>query len=150
MILPGIGASGVGAVVASGSGSGGGVGSVSITDQTIIKTGAGLPQKVTYRLNTSGIVEKGLNAAFTTLETWLLTGASAAYDVKINDPAIALTGGSAAEVWLNLAVTRSWEYSAPGGGDPGVYVYTTVSIRQAVSPFTVLDTASITLYANSF
>lgn len=150
MILPGIGATGVGAVIASGGGSGGGVGGVAITDRPLVAVGVGAPQKATYRLNTSGVAEKGKNATFTTLETWLLTGASSDYDALAHDNLSTITGGSALDTWLNLGTTRSWELSDVSAGDGGETGEIAVSIRQAVSPFTVLATATISLYAEAY
>lgn len=147
MILPGIGATGVGAVVASGGGSGGGVGSVSISDQSIIKYSIP-PTTASYRLTSTGNAQKGKNGTFTTLETWLLSGVGGDYDAYVTVTGAALFSGTVGS-WVNLASTQTWTLEETISG---VDTSTTldVQIRQAVSPFTVLDTASIFLLAGAF
>ena len=147
MILPGIGASGVGAVVASGGGSGGGVGSVSITNQSIIEGGAGV-RTSTYRLNTTGAVQQDKSGAVATLETWLLSGAAADYDARVTIISGTFFSGTVGS-WLNLAVTRDWTIKRTLGGTFTETTFT-AEIRQAASPNTVLDSATIYLYCESY
>lgn len=149
MILPGVGASGVGAVVASGSGSGGGVGSVALTDQSIVATGSGATQTATYQVNTSGVVERGINGTYNTLETWLLSGAAADYDVQATLVDGSVTG-SATGSWLNLGTTRTWSRADPTANGVANTATLYIEIRQAVSPFTVLASANVDLYAERF
>ncbi len=149
MILPGIGASGVGAVVSSGSGSGGGVGGVTLTNHSIVNSRATAPRDCAFQLNTSGVAEKEKDGTVTTLETWLLAGVSSDYDAMAHVTSGALTGGSATDAWLNLGTTRSWETTDSIEDGVPVTADLTVSIRQAAAPFTVLATASISLYASA-
>lgn len=147
MILPGIGQSGVGAVVSSGSGSGGGVGSVSITDQNIIEGGVGV-RTCTYRLNTSGAVQRDKTGSVATLETWLLSGASSDYDARVTIISGSFFSGTAG-AWLNLGSTRDWTIRRAVGGTFAETIFT-VEIRQAAAPNTVLDSATIDLYVESY
>lgn len=148
MSLPGL-VPGLGAVVAAGSGSGGGGGSVSITNQTVNSFGLG-SQTASYRLNTSGAVERGLNAVYNTLETWLLSGSSSDYEARVTETGGAgLTGGSATNTWLGLGTTREWELTEITSGWSSVTNFD-VEIRLAAPPNTVLDTASIELNAVVF
>lgn len=142
MSLPGLSAMGVGAVVASGSGSGGGGGSVAITDMAINSMGAG-SQTVSYRLNTSGVVERGRNGVYNTLETWKLSGSSSDYEARVTETGgSGLTGGSATSTWLGLGTSREWELTETIAGWSST-TYFTVEIRIAAPPNTVLDSAAI-------
>lgn len=141
MSLPGL-VPGLGAVVAAGSGSGGGGGSVSITNQTVNSLGAG-SQTVSYRLNSTGAVQRGRNGTYNTLETWLLSGSASDYEARVTETGGAgLTGGSATNTWLGLGTTREWELTETSSGASAV-TYFDVEIRLAAPPNTVLDTASI-------
>lgn len=118
---------------------------VQITDWSILVTGtlSGSAQAA-YRLNASGIVEKGDKAVFSTLETWLLSGAAADYEVMVTR-----TGGSGTLTgttgsWLALSTTRTWSVNRPVSSVGIDNATLSVSIRQ-VSTGTVLDTATIYL-----
>lgn len=149
MSIPGLMGMGLGAMVAGGSGSGGGGGSVSISDYTVNAFGVGT-QTASYRLNTSGIVQRGKNAVYATLETWKLSGSASDYEARVTETGgVGLTGGSATSTWLDLGTTREWELQETGSGSSSE-TYFTVEIRQAAPPNTVLDSASITLSAVVF
>ncbi len=139
----------LGAQVASGSGSGGGVGAVSISDWSLSAIGSS-SQTVGYRLNTSGIVERNRNASYNTLETWLVTGAAADYEVLVSDlGSVGVISGSALETWLGLGTSREWTLTETevGGSSNALF---TVSIRLAAPPNSVIDTATIELNAIRF
>ena len=146
MIVPGIGAPGVGAVVASGSGSGGGVGSVQISDWSIAAVGNVL-QESAVRLNALGFVRKGVNGAYTTLETWLLSGAASDYDVRATEVTGTVTSGTIG-TWENLGTQRTWTLEDATQDFEGVLCSLLLEIRQAVTPFTVLDSGTIELYSD--
>lgn len=149
MTIPGLTAMGVGAVVASGSGSGGGGGSVSITDQTLNALGAGT-QLITYLASNTGVIQRGRNGAYNTLETWNLSGAASDYDIRVTETGgSGLTGGSATATWLNLGTTREWELAESMSGAAATAEFD-VEIRIAVAPNTVLDTAAIVMNAIVF
>lgn len=119
---------------------------VSITNRNISLFNLG-SASVTYQLTSTGLARKSENGSYTTLETWLNTGLSSDYEVRATlssgDALFSGTTGS----WLNLATSREWEQAA-SSGDPFSSTLT-VEIRMAASPFTVLDTATITLTAIS-
>ena len=148
MSLPGL-IPGLGGVVASGSGSGGGVGSVSITDQTLNAAGAG-SQTVSYLASNTGVIQRGRNGVYNTLETWKLSGAAADYEIRVTETGgSGLTGGSAIGSWLSLGTTREWELTETLSGFSTTTEFT-VEIRIAAPPNTVLDSAAITLNAIVF
>lgn len=122
-----------------------GSGAVSITDRTFGATGAG-DQTATYRLNSSGIVERGINASYTTLETWLLGGSAADYETRATLVSGVITSGTLS-TWLSLSTTEKWSVFATAGGSQSAVL--TIEIRLAASPFTVLDSATITITANA-
>lgn len=144
MSLPGIMNAGMFAA-ASASGSG----SVALTDQTITALGSGT-QVASYRVNTSGVVERGRNGVYNTLETWRLAGSSSDYEVMVTETGGAgITGGSALSTWLGLGTTREWELTETvSGASPQTFF--TVEIRLAAPPNTVLATAAIQLNAFVF
>lgn len=123
-------------------------GMVSITDQSLSSGGAG-SQEITYQASSAGTIHRIRNSNPTTLETWLLSGSASSYEIRAT-----LAGGDALSSgvlgsWLGLGSTREWTQSAGGSGD-GFSSLLTIEIRLAASPFTVLDTASVTLTATSF
>ena len=130
------------------AGAGAGAGSVSITDQSLSSGGAGL-QEITYQASSAGTIRRIRNSDPTTLETWLLSGSASSYEIRAT-----LAGGDALSSgvlgsWLGLGSTREWTQLAGGIGE-GFSSLLTIEIRLAASPFTVLDTASVTLTATSF
>lgn len=134
---------------ASGGGGGGG-GLVLITDRNLLVSGFG-SQTVSYLVSNTGIVQRGHNGVYNTLETWKLSGAASDYEIKVTeDPSgDGLTGGSAVGSWLGLGTTREWELTETVSG--GALVATlTVEIRLAAPPNTVLSSATVTLTAISF
>lgn len=148
MSLPGIIGT-IGAVIASGGGSGGGGGSVSVTDQSPIAMGLGM-QTAAYRLATSGVVQRGINGVYNTLETWLLSGAASDYEARVTETGGAgLNGGNAVSTWLSLGGNLEWSLSESSSG-VSAFTNFTIEIRQSAPPNTVLDSAAIVLTAIVF
>ena len=125
---------------------GGGGSGVSITNQTL-NYGTSGAAAVTYRLNNSGAVQRGRGGGYTTLETWLLSGANSGYDAYVTVTVGALTAGTTG-AWVNLGTIRDWTLTAYNSGDNEICTFT-VQIRNA-SSLVVLDTATIELNAISF
>lgn len=115
---------------------------VSITTRTITALGAGA-QTITYRLTTGGLCNKIETGVTTLLETWLLSGASSSYEVRVTDLDANLTAGVTG-TWLPLSTTREWSITENVSG-ASVSTRLTVEIRMAATPFTVLDTETVTL-----
>lgn len=119
---------------------------VSITNRSISKAAAGAVT-VSYQLTNGGLVRKSENGAYTTLETWLLSGSASDYEARV--PIVggdSLSSGTVGS-WLNLGTSREWQQYADSSN-----TFTsnfTVEIRLAASPFTVLDSATINLTAVS-
>ena len=115
---------------------------VSISSFYLSALGPG-PETIAYQLESSGICNKVDGGFASSLETWLLSGAASSYEVRVTDLDGNLTSGTTG-VWLPLSSTREWSITE---GSPGASVSTrlTVEIRMAGSPFTVLDTETVTL-----
>jgi hypothetical protein len=123
-------------------------GSVSITDRSINVLGFG-NQTASYLLTPAGLVRKGDNGVYTTLETWLNSGSAADYEVRVTETGgDGLTSGTV-NTWLTLASNQEWAREETVSGISSTAVFT-VEIRLAASPFTVLDSASITLFTSVF
>lgn len=130
-------------------GGGGGSGLVSITDCSLSVSGYG-SQTISYLVSNTGMVQRGRNGVYNTLETWKLSGAAADYDVRVTETGgVGLSSGSATATWLNLGTTREWGLSEGTSGSASD-AYFTVEIRLAASPFTVLASANIVMFAISF
>lgn len=116
---------------------------VAITNQSVERF-ASSALTASYTLNTSGIVQKTEGGSTTTLETWLLVGASSGYEAR----ATVLSGdsptGSALATWLALSTTRAWTLTdAVNDGIP-LTCSLSVEIRDTATN-TVQDTAIITI-----
>lgn len=83
----------------------------------------------------SGAHQRLQGATFTTVATWLNSGAAGDYEVRAR-----INGGSWGS-WLNCGTTRSWAVSSV---TPGVAATQTVDleIRLAASPFTVYSSST--------
>lgn len=115
-----------------------------LTNQNVNSSGS-LSRTAGYRLNTSGIVESLVQAAYTTLETWLLLGASSAYECRATLNSGALSSGTTGS-WLALSSSREWTcVDSIVDGSPA-QANLTMEIRNA-STLVVQDSATITLYA---
>jgi hypothetical protein len=140
MSLPGL--SGIGGLASSSTGE-----LVAIADRSIVNFDS-TSAEVTYRLSNSGISQKGLNATFSTLETWLKAGAAGDYQARVT--AISgegLTSGTIG-TWETLSTTREWaRLETASVTSTAVFL---VEIRLTAAPFTVLDSATITLSATVF
>ncbi len=132
-----------------GGGGGGGSGLVALTDHSLTVSGYG-SQTISYLVSNTGVVQRGRNGIYHTLETWKLSGAAADYDVRVTETGgVGLSSGSATATWLNLGTTREWGLSEGTSGFASD-TYFTAEIRLAASPFTVLASANIVLFAISF
>jgi hypothetical protein len=79
--------------------------------------------------------------------TWRSGGVSADYEIRVTPTIGTFSSGSeSVSTWLSLGTTRSWRVTRTTFGTKGCSA--TVEIREAVSPFTVLDTAFISLTAS--
>ena len=121
---------------------------VSITDRSIGSNGFG-SQTAAYQATNGGLIRRGDNGVYTTLETWLLSGSASDYDIRAT-----LMGGDALASgtvgsWLNLATTREWTQAAISSGEAWSSSVQ-IELRLAASPFTVLDTATVSITAISF
>lgn len=118
---------------------------VSIADQSIYVTRPSAAATAGYRLNSSGIAESLSNTAYSTLETWLLSGAASAYEVRATLSSGTLSSGTTG-TWENLGTSRSWTV-VDSTFDPYMSeAVIVVEIRDATT-LLILDTATITLQA---
>lgn len=87
-----------------------------ITDQSITSLGPTGTLTAGYRLNASGIAESLVQAAYTTIETWLVIGAASDYEVRATlVTGDALTYGTVG-TWQALSSSREWRISTPTPG----------------------------------
>ena len=93
----------------------------------------------TFRLNANGVAEKRTNVSFgtsyTTLYSWLVSGAVADYQCRATVTGGLLSSGDAVNTWLALTTTRAWISSD---------CTLTMEIRQ-ISTSTVLDSCTVIL-----
>ena len=131
-------------------GAGGGA-LITISDQSISDTDF-VAAYAYYFLTAGGQVEQsvqvgGINP--TNLEQWCTpTSAVNSYEARVTVTSGALSGGSGAGTWLALSSTRNWFVQQTTSGLISQCVFT-VEIR-AIGTTLVLDSASITLYAEVF
>ena len=117
------------------------------TSNTVTPTNA-LSQ---FRLLNSGSAQKSTTnpESFTTVGTWLLSGAAGDYDVRWDasgDTADLTAGSAAINTWLNLATSRLWGLEDTSQVGPQKQVTGPLRIRDA-STLAELDTATLTLNA---
>lgn len=122
-------------------------GSVAITDQTNNQAGYG-PQTAGYRLNTSGAAQALNNGVATTLETWRLSGVTADYEARATAVSGSVSGGTVGS-WIALTTSPEWTVTRTVSGTYKEATIT-VEIRLSASPFTVLDSAQITISAEVY
>lgn len=124
---------------------------ISITDQSISDTDF-VAAYAYYFLTAGGQVEQSTQAGGTgptNLEQWCTpTSQSSNYEAFITVSSGALSGGSATGTWLALSTTRNWYVEELTSGNSNQCIFT-VDIRK-IGTGTVLDTATITLYAEVF
>ena len=118
---------------------------VNITDQSIQVTNPSTRATAGYRLNSSGIAESLSNLAYTTLETWLLSGAASDYEVRVTLSLGTLSSGTTG-TWQNLGTSRSWTVVDTTFDGIISEADIVVEIRDATT-LMILDTATITLQA---
>ena len=118
---------------------------VNITDQSISDLRPSARATAGYRLNSSGIAESIVDVTYTTLETWLLSGAASDYEVRVTLSLGTLSSGTTG-TWQNLGTSRSWTVVAGNSYPEIAEAEIVVEIRDATT-LMILDTATITLYA---
>ena len=80
--------------------------------------------------------------------SWLSGDVASNYDIRVTPTSGTYSSGSASTgTWLNLGTNRSWNVVRTSPG-PAKACTATFEIRMAASPFTVLDTETITLTAH--
>lgn len=117
---------------------------VVITDRTVSKAGLA-SQTATYTIDNDKTVK---NHAGTTLETWLTGGAVADYEVRATLSSGTAPSGTLGS-WMNCATDRSWSVTNAAADDTTITSVILVEIRDAASPNTVRDNATITIQATS-
>jgi len=113
-----------------------------ITDQSITSLDPVGTRTAGYRLNTSGIAESRVQAAYSTIETWLVIGAASDYEVRATlVTGDALTSGTVG-TWQALSASREWLITAT---TPSKMSELLIEIRTTAG--VVVDSATITLEA---
>ena len=113
-----------------------------ITDQYITSVGPTGPRTAGYRLNTSGIAESLVQAAYSTIETWRVVGAGSDYEVRATlVTGDALTSGTVG-TWQALSSSQEWQISA---WKPSKMSELLIEIRTTAG--VVVDSATVTLEA---
>lgn len=119
--------------------------SVQLTGQTV-SAGATSPSTATasYSVANTGLVRGQVNAdPATTIETWLLSGASSSYDVRATIISGSVSTGTIG-AWENLATTRTWTRARTLTGFSSVSL--SIELRPAGGG-TTLATATINIDA---
>lgn len=78
--------------------------------------------------------------------TWMDGGTASEYDVRLTQTSGTTIGGTLG-TWMNLATSRNWVLSETRNGFFSSSAAATLEIRMAASPYTVLDTATVTFEA---
>jgi hypothetical protein len=119
---------------------------VQISDQSIYRASLGTTT-ASYSIANDGNVKKNTS---TILEAWLQGsgGAVSDYEVRATVTSGSLTSGTTGS-WLNCSTTRTWTLVNDAGDNSTITAVFTVEIRLAAAPNTVLDSATITLSAES-
>lgn len=120
---------------------------VSITDQSITVQRLSTSATAGYRLNSSGIAERLAGLTYTTLETWLLSGAASDYEVRVTLSSGTLSSGTT-DTWQSLGTSREWTVVDSALDASIVAAVIVVEIRDATT-LMILDTATINLQADS-
>lgn len=127
---------------------GGGV-PVSINDATVSHTvnNSGTAQ-AGYVIDSDGQVYRNVGGTLTAIDTWLDSGLNSDFEVRAT-LASGDTPTGTLNTWQACSSDRSWSVSATGGGGAVKSCVLTIELRDAASPNTVRDSASITLTATS-
>ncbi len=121
-------------------------GVVSFTDAAVSQVGAlGAVQTAGYRINASGIVQRLNRTTYNTIETWLVSGAAADFEVVCSASGDIPDGfiGTA----VNLSTSPEWTLSAYSGD---VLAATLSFIVRPAGGGATLDAWTVTLYAERF
>lgn len=114
---------------------------VSFSDQFIAVGNTGASHTGKYRINSSGVVEQAEDSSYTTLETWLIGGTAADFEVRATVTSGSLTSGSTG-VWESLSTSREWTRLAIN--NTAQTVVFTIEVRR-VTDSVIVDTVSITI-----
>lgn len=89
--------------------------------------------EVSYQLNSSGAEQSyvGTGSAYSTIDTWLLSGVASDYDCQLTWVGSTLTG-SAINTWLSCGSTQSWTMTETSAGS-GKLGSGTIKIRDATT-----------------
>ena len=99
-----------------------------------------------FQLNSSGVAKMLVQSSYTDVSgEWLVAGANTDFECRATIISGTLTTGTTGS-WQSLSSTREWTISTPAGVKTTSF---TLEIRLAASPFTVLASATIELYAES-
>ncbi len=114
--------------------------SVSITDQGVSSAGAGVTT-ASYTIDSTGVVASHLG----TLETWLLSGSAADFDVRATLNSGTSPAGTLG-TWLNCGTDRTWSLTDVVADGSELICAITIEIRNATT-LAVLDTAIVDIIA---
>lgn len=78
-------------------------------------------------------------------QNWLISGAAADYQIKVDPISGGFSSGDTTGAWLSLSITRSWTRNRTTIGSNTTVA--TVTIRQAVGGAIVAGPADVTWYA---
>lgn len=103
----------------------------------------------TYVVNNSGITQTSNNGgAATTLETWLLAGAAADYEIRMTTVSGTIFSGPAFGVWHSAASGLTWGISRSGGApSAGTTTGTALLECRRASDGVIVASATINLEA---
>jgi hypothetical protein len=124
---------------------------VAITNQSPFSTGVTGTRNAGYKLTVAGAVQTSQGTtttpAYTTRETWLVSGTASQYDVRMTKNSGNATPTGTLNTWLNLGTERTWEVQDAAADAVEQNATCTVEIRDATT-LAVLDTASILFTAD--
>lgn len=119
---------------------------VVFNDQTIAQTGSTLGQVAGYRINASGIAEAKNKTVYSTLETWLTSGAAADFEVYCT--ATGDTPSGTLTTWVSLSGSPEWTLGTSTIGE-ALFTGLTLQVR-VVATGVVVDTWTVSLEAERF
>lgn len=102
----------------------------------------------TIELNSSGLQRAASGGLFSTVGTWLLRGVNSDYEVFATLNSGSLSSGTTG-AWLGLGTSRAWSVNTTGAGFDNKAAGFTLTIRRAVSPFTTLTSAVMSVEATT-
>lgn len=124
------------------SGASAAAGGAAITDQYVRQTGSVGLQTAGYRINSSGDAEALNKTTYSTLETWLLSGSAADYDVRFTHIDGPVPDGDFG-AWLNIAAPAEISITSVAEGE--VQISRVFVELAAAGSGVAFDSATITL-----